>query len=167
MKNKLFVGLVLLFCCLTKSHAALISTSDSILVNSSVGNISITTFYCSFDESTCVDVLDDQLWWGNSVLAEELVDLVGDVFGALNPFPGSPYTIYFAFAAGSPGLASGCELSLRCYTNLTSGSSPRYWAVIDSSNASTVSEPPLIGLMGMFFIALVTYRKKSGLNSTK
>ena len=160
MKNKLFVGLVLLFCCLSKSHAALISTSDSILVNSSVGDLSITTFYCSFDESTCVDVLDDQLWWGNSQLAEELVDLVGDVFGTLNPFPGSPYTIYFAYGAGSPGLASGCELSLRCNFNLTSGNSPRYWAVVDSSNVSAVSEPPMIGIMSLFLIALVTYRKK-------
>lgn len=161
MKNKLFVGLVLFLCCLSKSHATLLSTSDSILVSSSAGDINITTFYCSFEDSACVDVLDDQLWWGNSTLAEELVDLVGDVFGALNPFPGSPYTVYFAYGMNSFGGASGCELALRCNDNLTSPTSPRYWAVAESTNHSVVSEPPLLGLMGLLLIALVRLRKKA------
>jgi hypothetical protein len=134
-----------------QAHATIISTS--------VGDYNIETILCTFNDTVCQEILDDQVWWGNSTLAEEFSDEVGSFFGSINPFPSTLFTVYFAFGASSTssGLASGCELALGCHDNLTSAVNDRYWA---TATQVSVPEPSTVSLILVILSGLIFVRRK-------
>lgn len=135
--------------------------ANAVLISTSVGDYDVTTEICTFDSPECLDILEDQVWWGNAALAGEFSALVGNFFGGINPIPNTGFTVYFAYADSTlNGLVAACELSLGCLNNLTSDNSDRYWAVA-TLQQQQVSAPASLAILMLGLVYLGCFRRKA------
>lgn len=59
-------------------------TANAALISTSIGEFNVATVTCTINDSTCLDILDGQVWWLNPGLANGFVNLVGLQLGTPN-----------------------------------------------------------------------------------
>lgn len=122
--------------------------ANAVTITTSAGTYDIDTVSGLFTD--LVGQLDDQVWWGDAVLAREFAESLGDLLGFPNVIDaGASIAPIFVYADRGGDSSDGCGLLnfgavRRVSCGLTSGGTVLTWAI-----AAEVPEPGTLALLGL------------------